>query len=305
MREYLKDKKIVLVESEEPKERGVGNIWCQMKSLQEGLKLSDSDSFILKTRSDLYIKKEFLIQLLKDKEKILKINKTLPKGNVFKYKVWIPYYEITSPFHMADECFFGHHRDVSMLVNFVDYIKEYNLWAGVVHINRHIHPFIDKYPEIKSFFQKNSNVGFPRDDSFNYKMLKKFLGKTKMGSNLLDSMTVANRFRILRKRFKDEYYIKALATYYTILYSHFYINNESIDNEANNQTLFNRNSPPKVLVGDSDIINNYSKDFIWVKTKGQIYAGDDKLLNNIFENRIPQNNKAANKLLEAIDNLKI
>ncbi len=302
MREYLKKKKVFLIENKEPENRGIGNIWCQMKSLEAALKIINHESFVLKTRPDLYIDENFLKKLFENKENLLKIKYSLPGGNIFKYKVWIPYYEITSPFHMADECFFGHHNDVNMLVNFFDYIKYYNLRAGVVHINRYIHPFIDKYPEIKYFFQKDSNIGFPRDDSLNYKLLKKFLGKIKISSNFLDSLTVANRFRVLRKRLKDESYVKTLAVYYTILYSHFYIENKCVDNEFNNRAIWNRNSTPNITVDDPQIIKNFSKNRIGVKTKGQIYSGDEKLLENIFENRMPQEDRASTKILEAIDN---
>ena len=39
--------------------------------------------------------------------KVSEIKKNLPKGNIFKCKVWVPWFEIGKPFFMADECFFG------------------------------------------------------------------------------------------------------------------------------------------------------------------------------------------------------
>ena len=305
MRKFFVDNKINLIESKEPEERGIGNIWCQMKSLDVALKEIDSNSFVLKTRPDLLIERDFLDNLFNNKNNLLKIKNGLPRDNVFKYKVWIPYFEITSPFHIADECFFGYHKDISLLVNFNNYFEEYGLRAGIVHIQRYIHPFIFKYPEIKNFFLGNSDVGFPKDLSYSYKMMKKIFQKNNLTLRMFDSVVVNNRFRILRRRFKEQGYIEILALYYAILHTHFYVNNQGIDNDINNQTLFNRNSAPKVLTDDPEIMKNFSKDRIWVKTKGQIYSGDEEFLKNIFEKRMQQNNKTADRLLEAINKFKV
>src|SRR3989344_1850578 len=115
---FLKDNKVILIGSKEPEDRGEGNIWCQMKSLDVALDKVDSDRFVFKNRSDIYVNPDFLRNLIKNKREILKISSPLPKGNIFKYKIWIHYYEFKTPFHMGEECMFGHAHDMRLLVNY-------------------------------------------------------------------------------------------------------------------------------------------------------------------------------------------
>jgi len=51
--------KIVLIENEEPKNPGRGSIWCQMKAMEEGLKIIDPNRFVFKSRLDAYINPKF------------------------------------------------------------------------------------------------------------------------------------------------------------------------------------------------------------------------------------------------------
>ena len=66
---FLKDNGAIILPNKEPKFRGFGNINCQMKTLEEGLKKVKSP-FVLKTRADIYIDPSFLEHLFKNKEKL-------------------------------------------------------------------------------------------------------------------------------------------------------------------------------------------------------------------------------------------
>jgi len=296
---YLKENKVITLGNKEPKERGVGNIYCQMKSLEEGLKKA-SNGFILKTRTDIYIDPKFLKKIFTEKQNLLKITHNLPNGNIFKYKIWAPYFEITSVFHMGDECFFGHSEDLKHLINYENYDRDYKIRGGATHVQRYIHPFIENYPELKNYLTKHSHVGFPEDTKY-YKGMRKIARKNKHILSLLNSFFVNNRFKVLKKRFKEEGYLSALAAYYSIVYSHFYINNDPVDNNLNNNSIFIRNQEPKIRVGDPEIMKNFSKDRISVRTKGHLYSFGEKFLKNIFENRVKQNNKISNQLMNTID----
>ena len=305
MRKYLNKNKVILIESKEPEEKGIGNIFCQMKTLDVGLKIVDKNSFVLKTRTDLYIDPIFLKRLFSNKTNLLKIKHDLPKGNIFKYKVWIPYFEITNPFHMGDECFFGNANDIKMLVNYINYSNYYKLRAGIAHIQRYIHPFINEYSIIKTFFLTDSNVGLPKDQSLSYKFMKKLSRHNNFLRNFVNSLTIHSRFRTLRKRLKDSIYLETLAVYYTILYSHFYIDNNGVLNELNDKGIWKRNFAPEKKVGGPELMDNFKKDRISVKSKGHVYSFNEEFLKNIFEKREKQNNITADNLLRFIDNFNI
>jgi len=149
---FLKKNKIRIIESKEPKIRGSGNIWCQMKALEMGLEKTDPNRFVLKTRADVYINPIFIEKIIKEKEDLLKITKNLPNGNIFKYKIWVPYFDLKTPFYLADECFFGYRDDLKHLYHYDDsYYKDFDIGGGRGHILRFIHPFRKGYPILSVF----------------------------------------------------------------------------------------------------------------------------------------------------------
>ena len=50
---FLKKNDFLIIGNREPPERGYGNINCQMKALEEGLRIVDPQRFVLKTRTDI------------------------------------------------------------------------------------------------------------------------------------------------------------------------------------------------------------------------------------------------------------
>jgi hypothetical protein len=290
---FFRKNKIVLIESDEPKEGGWGNVWCQMKSLDEGLKRVNKKKFILKTRTDVYIRPEFLEKMFSNYSTLLKITKPLPNENIFKYKVWTIWFELTRPFFMSDECFFGHHDDLEKLYNYeTKYDTEYKIGPGITHIRRFIHPFIQKYPILSYSLAKSSKESYFREKINNFSEKVFNLKKIK----LLRKMYEFNRFRILRKRLKNDNYIDCLAAYYAILYSHFYIDSVSFPN----QVIFRECATPSVEMDSENIDNNFSKDKSRLPYGGQIYVYDTKLLDNINNKKLEET-AFSRRLMLAID----
>ena len=295
---FLKSKKVLVVESEEPIDRGDGNVWCQMKSLEAGLNKVSKDKFVLKTRTDVYIEPKFLEKLFSEKEKILEILYSLPKGNIFKYKIWAPWFEMTKPFFMGDECFFGYREDLVLLVNYdFSFDKENYLGPDTTHIRRFVYPFLKNYPVFNQYIEKYGNERF----------LKNFL--MKKAYNLYDFLThfmilrnlsEVNRFNILKKRLKDDNFLRCLAAYYMILYSHFYIDSSSFPN----QILFKGKPKPILESNSSDLEDNFArKRVLGGEYGGQIYIYDMNFLKSLFKRKMNPT-PLFEKLSKIIDELK-
>lgn len=288
----LKEKNIILIETEEPKDRGVGNIWCQMKALDVALQSVHSDRFVLKTRTDAYIDSGFLRKMFTSPE-LFKIPKDLPKGNIFSHKVWVIWYEITRPFFMADECFYGVCSDVKKLVNYdSSYDTDFDLGPGTAHVRRFIHPFIKEYPILAESLGKES-----KDAKFR-KRVQDFTEKVVDLRNikLLRKLYEARRFRKLHRKMEDPRYIQLLATYYSILYSQFYIDGNSFPQ----QVIFRDSSLPSVKLDAINLDANFTKEKQRFPYGGQIYDYDSKLFTNIVEKKI-EKTPFAEKIMSAVD----
>ena len=261
------------INAHSPYYKGKDYIWHQMKALENGLKNVDENRFVLKTRSDVYINPKFIEKLALEKEELLKIKKDLPKGNVFRYKVWVPWFELTKPFFMADESFFGSKEDLQKLYNYnQDYFEKYDLGPDVHHVMRYIHPFLEQYPIFQSALDR-----YRKDRS-----LKNFVKRTFPNAfeylkrfSSLKNISEKNRFSILRRRLEDEEYIHLISAYYSVLHSHFYIDLLSFKNQvvfrdfyagdlpkSDGETAENNFSEEKVRFPGSGMIYFYEMDFV-------------------------------------------
>jgi len=295
---FLKNKKILVLESREPENRGDGNVWCQMKSLQAGLNVVNKDKFVLKTRTDVYINPDFLEKLFSEKEKILRISYHLPKGDIFEYKIWVPWFEITKPFFMGDECFFGYKGDLNLLVNYdCSFDIENYLGPDTTHIRRFVYPFLKDYPIFNEYIKNYGNERFiknflmKRAYSF-YDFLTHFM--------LLRNLSEINRFNVLKKRLRDDNFLRCLAVYYMILYSHFYIDSCRFSN----QILFKGKSKPILESNSTDLEDNFTrKRVLGGAYGGQIYIYDMNFLNSLIEKKMATS-PLFEKMNKIIDELK-
>ncbi len=313
IQEFLNKHNVKVIRSEEPKPRGTlrsSTIWCQMKALEAGLSHVEKDKFVLKTRTDVYMNPEFLRKLFKEKENLLKITKSLPKGNIFRYKIWIFYYEIKTPFHMGEECFFGQRDDLKNLINYEEsYDKDYQIGGGISHIRRYVHPFLKVYPIFETYLKYYARDEFFKSliekEKFFFKSqlyakyfphnfgLRGFLRKFKT----LKFLNKNNKFKTLSKRLEKEEFLDILAAYYSILYSHFYIDNVSFKD----QVQFYGKKSANVDVDSIDLDKNFSKEKIFAsQAGGQIFAYDMSFLENVC-NKTLKKSSLSERLMQAID----
>ena len=109
-------------------------VFYQMKALELGLDaVTDKSLPIFKTRADLYIQEEALI-------KITKLDRTfLNDQKLMEQKIWVPWFELTKPYYIADECFFSNYNDAVKLYNYDDSFDHLHPGdAGISHIRRFI-----------------------------------------------------------------------------------------------------------------------------------------------------------------------
>jgi len=279
VRELLNKNNIILIESKEPEDRGGwANIWCQMKSLEEGLKKIPENSFVLKTRTELRINPDFLEKLFGEKETLLKITKPLPKGNIFKHKIWVPWFEITRPFFMADECFFGLCSDLKLLYNYnTFYEKECNIGPDIHHIMRFINPFLKDYPVLESSIKQ---YGEERPlKNFVHKRYKLFYENLQK-YNFLRKLSETSRFSRLKNRLKDDKFMEVLAVYYSILYSHFYTSLIDYPLQIDFRGYYDHIIDS---LDYSNLDNNFTKKAVSVKDTGRIYSYNQQFLETLFK----------------------
>gem|GEM_PF-3725981 len=141
--------------------RGIGNIWPQMLAMDIGLGVL-GDSSVFKTRADLWIDPAVL-------EAVASTPGYLDRGSpsisgVFNQRVWLPWFEITTPFYYSDECFFGSASDLRRLIN---YDESYSLLfkpaCGVTHYRRFVHPFRGLSPATELFLERYTDTGIGSD----------------------------------------------------------------------------------------------------------------------------------------------
>jgi len=299
MQAYMKENNIEVLESKEPEVRGLGNVWCQMISFDEALKKTTEGRFVLKTRTDVYINPKFLKQLFIERENVLKITKDLPKGNIFKYKIWIYYYEIKTPFHIGDECFFGYRDDLKHMINYEKkYDTDYRIGGGISHIRRFINPFLKDYPILYRFLETYSKDN-PLKAVIEKERRKKKNRRWRVWVRKLPlarKISRNSKFRILHRNLKKEEFLDVLAAYYSILYSHFYVDSVSTEN----QVTFAGRDVYDVTVDPVDFDSNFTKANFVKSEAGMMHAYDMELLDNVCNKKLKPS-PVADKLIEAID----
>jgi hypothetical protein len=272
---FLKDRKIKIIVNNEPKERGFENVWCQMKTFESGLNTAGKNNFILRTRPDVYISSDFLERLFENKEKLLKINFNLPKGNLFKYKIFVPWVEVTKPFYIDDSCIFGHSVDLRLLINYdKSYDSGLGIGKGITHIRKFIHPFLKDYPYLKT------TLGKYKDEIYLTK-IRKIIKPNRF--KILRNLAQRKRFFLLKNRLSNEVYLKNLATYYLILHSHFYIKSS----ETKNQFIFRNHylTAHKLKLNEKIFENNFTKKKTRPPSINDIYLHDPSFIDAIFKDK--------------------
>ncbi len=170
-----------------------GNLLSQMMSLYIGLRQSNRNNYVLKTRTDVFIEKEPLINVFdKDLSLDLPTNYQSVKSP-FEEKVCVWGIELTSPFYIHDLFYFGRHADITRLVNMdIRYDILYEMSKEKIHIRRFLHPFIDDFPIFEKFLHVEHIIGNTQEFPNEY------------------------RYYVLEELLKEEVYILILALYYRV-----------------------------------------------------------------------------------------
>ena len=254
IRKTLEDCDCHIIESEQPP-KSPGNVWHQMKALYCGMELIKDDSYCLKTRADLHIKPEFIQKLICDKD-YLNINTQNDENKVFEKKIWIPYFEITKPFYMSDECFYGKAVDIRKLVNFdTSYDLIYNIDCGITHIRRFIHPFIEVIPLFRQYLKYAAYSGH----------------------------FTPWRFEILEYNLKSDFYLNILASYYKILHTYFRVESNYIPNQF---SFYHNCLNPEILLNEHEFKENFKIKKSWYPKGGHIYTYDEVWLDNLLNKKM-------------------
>jgi len=299
--EFFKKNRVKILENEEPEEAGLAHIFHQMKALDMGLKYINKNKFVLKIRSDMYIEKKFLKRLFLEKNNLLKIKKDLPKGNIFKYKIWVHFFELKTPFLIGDCGFFGYNEDLKKLVNYEkSYDTKYKIItvSHIEHIRRFVHPFLEDYPIFKETVKKHVKIGYFRTILLRF-FLKffsmKFLSLKKI--RLISKFNQESNYFIIKNKLKDNSYIESLAAYYSILYSHFYVDSNSIENLI---ILRGFDEVPQWKIDTKNFENNFSRDSIRKTGLDLSYVYDMEFLGNIFNEKL-EKTELSNRLIKAVN----
>lgn len=252
---------------------GIGNVWHQMKAQQTAVDAVPVDRLVLKTRPDVDLS-ETLMQRLFSGE----IDLSLPQlpsmmPQVVKARLWVPWFEISKPFYMADECFCGLREDVMRLANFDARFDV--LWAvdtARSHMRRFSHPFLPVCP----FFER-----YLADYGLSYQSDP--IGLT-----------------LLQHRLTSPVYATFLAAWYRILNNYFRV----AGNIADAPVKFRAWLPPQVEIPDDAFSACFDPArYSWHPEKlRRIYAYDHRWISAICERRIDAEKDPALQLIyEAFD----
>lgn len=209
LRGFLVESGVELVEVEESPIGGHGNIWHQMKALDIGLQEIPSGHNVLKTRSDVYIEQEFLRRMFSGEIDELQA----PSGSdVFSKRLWAPFFAIDKPFFICDFCFYGPHQDIVKLYNYdARYEVLYGLGTRLPEKRRFIHPYIDEFPFLKTYYSTFLEFGWGRNHYYE------------------------DRHQFLEQRFHGLVFCALLSFFYKIMMEDYHVNYEPVTFRENSQ----------------------------------------------------------------------
>lgn len=100
-----------------------------------------SDYFVMKTRTDVYIKPKMF-------NEIIVTDLEIKDDPIMSHKVWIPWVHKIKPFYFEDAIFYSHVKSMDLMINDEKIFDVKKVGQGITHIRRFINPFLNK-PEYK------------------------------------------------------------------------------------------------------------------------------------------------------------
>ncbi len=184
---------VELIIRPDPPVRGIGNVWPQMLAMETGLDHLSGEALVFKTRADLWLDPELLESLARTRD-YLSAGVPPGAGRVFEDRVWVPWFELTTPFYLSDECFLGRAADLRKLINYDEsYSLRYPVGCGITHYRRFVHPFRDITDRFEPFLAYFTRTGLGEPD----------------------------RWECVRHLLASDAYLETLASAYAIYASHF------------------------------------------------------------------------------------
>ena len=116
------------------------------------------------------------------------------------------------------------------------------------------------------------------------------------GAKIARKISSQNKFSALHKKLRDDKFIDILAAYYSILYSHFYIDGDSFENQIVSKVW---NTPGKKL-DPIEFAKNLKEEMSHPAQLGQIYIYNMELLSNICNKKLNKDS-ISERLMNAID----
>ena len=175
-----------------------GNLLAQMVALYVGLGQVPDSHYVLKTRTDVFIKPDAL-------DHVFRIDRSVQAPTIFqnsprsfdeKVSVWG--IEATSPFYIHDLFFFGGKRDILKLVNMdMRYDLLYRMSKEKIHIRRFLHPFLHDFPILEKFLHVENALGITEEYPPEY------------------------RYAVLQHLLKSDLYVTVLAIYYQLVCTYY------------------------------------------------------------------------------------
>ncbi|MEM9064132.1 MAG: hypothetical protein AAGB51_01440 [Planctomycetota bacterium] len=252
-----------------PPVRGIGHIWPQTLSLDLGLREFSSTDRVLKTRADLHIDAEFVRKLATDPG-MHEITDQAAAFGVFGGRVWLPWFELTKPFYMADECFAGAAKDLARLINYDEsYSVLYDIGCGVTHVRRFIHAFREPFGIFDRFLSRYADAGHFSPE----------------------------RWQRVEALLSDDGFLDVLASYYMVLAAFFRI-------EGGQGTITFRDWSSGVRSpGAGPMQTAFGPDQSWSKDGGHLYSYDEQWLRTVLNGKLPQD-ALAKRFVEAVERQK-
>ncbi|MGV9721997.1 hypothetical protein [Nocardia beijingensis] len=157
VRAALRKMDAAVIELRAMRDRGPGNSYTQVRSLNAVLDELEPNDRILKLRPDGFIAEALLRRVLSDTGSRYRIRSEVPA--VFSERIWVPWFHTSRVLHLSDEAFCGRVRDVRKLQSAdARFERAFGTPLSYVHVRRFAPPFFKAFPDLEVFFEEFAPV---------------------------------------------------------------------------------------------------------------------------------------------------
>lgn len=230
----------------------------QVKSFENAINAIDDKTLkIFKSRTDLFISKKTI-------KKIIDLDYKLSNKSIFSERIWIPFFEISKPFYIGDECFYTSNKDSRLLINYETKYDKWDIGSGRSHVRRFLNPYIEKFDKIEKYQEQFS--------------------KTNHGSEL--------RFQTLKNLLSNKDFLEYLFFYYMVILNDFRVGLEGQTSYIKFRDWSNGFTQPNQNL----FYDSFKKSNSFNPSLGQIFSYDEKWINKMAKNSDITEKLLSNKL---------